>query len=137
MKSCTDLFSFNEMNHVSLVTAASTPPTTTSADISTMDDENPPSSSSYSPGNHQATPTDNELIGDSHRTLPCQIEGPLEVEGTDTEVNVDTSGDSLLLGELLVGEEMIEESGGGRGGGKEKVAKETRKPPIEKRYIKF
>ena len=49
---------------------------------------------------------------------------------------MDTSGDSLLLGELLVGEEMIEESGG-RGEGEEKVAKETRKPPIEKRYIKF
>ena len=150
MKSCTDLFSFNEMNHVSLVTTANTPPTTTSADISTMDDETPPSSSSYSPGNRQATPTDDEPIGDSHRTLPNQIEASSEVEGTDTEVTVDTSGDSLLLGELMVGEEMIEESGGGRGrgeeggggGGKdggdeEKMVKETRKPPIAKRYIKF
>ena len=50
---------------------------------------------------------------------------------------MDTSGDSLLLGELMVGEEMIEESGGGRGEGEEKVPKETRRPPIEKRYIKF
>ena len=38
---------------------------------------------------------------------------------------MDTSGDSLLLGELMVGEEMIEESGGGRGEGEEKVPKET------------
>ena len=61
---------------------------------------------------------------------------------------MDTSGDSLLLGELMVGEEMIEESGGGRGrgeeggggggkdkGSEEKVAKETRKPPVTKRYV--
>jgi hypothetical protein len=149
VKSCTDLFSFNEMNHVSLVTTANTPLpiTTTSADISTMDDEPP---SSASPGNRQATPTSNEPIGDSHRTLPCQIDAASE--STDTEVNVDTSGDSLLLGELMVGEEMIEVGGeGGRGeegggvsreggkdgGGEEKMVKETRKPPVIKRYIKF
>ena len=80
-----------------------------------MDDETPPSTS-YFPGNHQATPTDNKPISDSHRTLPYQIEASSEIEGTDNEVNVDTGEDSLLLGELMVGKEMIKESGGGGGG---------------------
>lgn len=134
------------MNYVSLVTTTSAPPTTTttiSADISTVDclNETP----SFSPGNHQATPTNNNQSGDSneHRTTPSQVDAASE--GTDSEVNVDTSGDSLLLGELMVGEEMIEGGGGreegggvsgegGKDGGEEK-ARERRKPPVTKRYV--
>ena len=153
MKSCTDLFSVSEMNHVSLVTATNVPPTTTatSADISTMDclDETPSSTSSpfLSPGNRQTTSINTDHQSDDncneHRTLPIQVDATSE--STDTEVNVDTSGDSLLLGELIVGEEMIED-GGGRGEGREKEggkdggeekAKERRKPTVARRYSMY
>ena len=154
MKSCTDLFSVNEMNHVSLVTTTNVPPTTTatSADISTMDclDETPSttsSPSSLSPGNHQTTSINTDHQSDDncseHRTLPIQVDAASE--STDTEVNVDTSGDSLLLGELMVGEEMIEDGGGrgegrekegGKDGGEEKV-KERRKPTVARRYSMY
>ena len=152
MKSCTDLFSFNEMNQVSLVTTTTNAPPTThtstvSADVSTMDCLD----------DRQATPTDTDQrggVGSAHGTTctPSQIE--TASEGTDTDVNVDTSGDSLLLGELVVGEELTEggggsgerkegEKGGGGGGesgeggidGREEKVKERRKPPVTKRYM--
>ena len=147
MKSCADLFSFNEMNQVSLVTTTTNAPPTThtstvSADVSTMDCLD----------DRQATPTDTDQrggVGSTHGTtcIPSRVE--TASEGTDTDVNVDTSGDSLLLGELVVGEELTEggegkggEKGGGGGeseeggiDGREEKVKERRKPPVTKRYM--
>ena len=65
--------------------------------------------------------------------MPSQAD--VSFESTDTTIDVDTSGDSLLLGELVVDEEMVE-GGGGREREKDgdgEKAKERRKPPVTKR----
>ena len=141
MKSCTDLFQFNEMNHVSLVTNAPPTTTTTSADISTMDCLN------ETPSPSDSTPTGTEHITcssdvDEHRTLCSQVDiASKNQEGSGTILDVEGGFDSLL-GELVVGEEMTEDTtgGGGGGGGKdgeEGKTKERKKPPVTKRSVRL
>ena len=139
MKSCTDLFSFNEMNHVSLVTTTAPPITTTSADVTKMDcvDERP----SLRRDGHQATPPNDaqvvtsvdDVIGNKHETTSSPLNVTLESQDTtDTSADVDSSYDSLL-GELAAGEVVVEPTGGDELGGGGEGGKEREEEKAEER----
>ena len=131
LKSCSDLFSYNELNQVSLLTDAPAPPTKT-ADISTIGETTPTDTTVTS----DSVPVDCTPIADEDN--PCNQrtnENPEQLLVSRDSTELESSYDKAL-GELSVagGEEAdeghTEGDGGKRGeGGDEEKIKDKRKPP--------